>query len=152
MRTLSIRQPWAWLITRPDLVDSSARAEALAAGLLKDIENRDWSTDYRGRFLIHASQRMVQREYWQLYEELQAQFSIELPHFLELDLGGIVGAATLVDVVSEHASRWFTGPHGWVLRDARSLPFVEFKGQLNWFDVPRSLIPLLTPSTERSHA
>lgn len=152
MRTLSIRQPWAWLITRPDLVDSEERARALASGLLKTIENRDWSTDFRGRFLIHASQRMVQREYWQLYEDLQAQLGIELPHFLELDLGGIVGAATLVDVVTEHPSAWFVGPFGWVLRDARPLPFVEFKGQLNWFDVPRSLIPRLTPSTERSLA
>ena len=152
MRTLSIRQPWAWLITRPDLVDSAARAEALSAGLLNDIENRDWSTDYRGRFLIHASQRMVQRDYWQTYEDLKERLGIELPHFLELDLGGIVGAATLVDVVSEHPSPWFIGPFGWVLRDARPLPFVDFKGQLNWFDVPRSLIPRLTPFTERSPA
>lgn len=152
MRTLSIRQPWAWLITRPDLVDSAARAEALAAGLLKDIENRDWSTDYRGRFLIHASQRMVQRDYWQTADELKAKLGIELPHFVELDLGGIVGAATLVDVVTEHSSPWFLGPYGWLLRDARPLPFVEFKGQLNWFDVPRSLIPRLTPNTERTEA
>jgi len=38
-KTLSIRAPWWWAI--------------LYAG--KDIENRDWSTNYRGRLFIHAS-------------------------------------------------------------------------------------------------
>jgi hypothetical protein len=47
MKALSIRQPWAWLI--------------LNAG--KDIENRDWPTHFRGRFLIHASKGMTHDEY-----------------------------------------------------------------------------------------
>ena len=130
MRTLSIRQPYAWLITHGH----------------KPVENREWSTDYRGRFLIHAGSRMVQRDYWATADYLREELGIEVPHFLELPMGGIVGAATLVDVVSHHPSPFFTGPHGWVLKDARPLPFVEFKGQLNWFDVPRSLIPLLERS------
>jgi hypothetical protein len=47
MKALSIRQPWAWLI--------------LHAG--KDIENRDWPTRFRGRFLIHAAKGMTRDEY-----------------------------------------------------------------------------------------
>ena len=39
MKVLSVRQPWAWLIV---------------AGY-KDIENRTWSTPYRGELAIHAS-------------------------------------------------------------------------------------------------
>ena len=39
MKTLSIRNPWAYLI---------------AYGV-KDVENRSWKTDYRGELLIHAS-------------------------------------------------------------------------------------------------
>jgi hypothetical protein len=39
MKILSIRQPWAYLITRGS----------------KNIENRGWPTNYRGPVLIHAS-------------------------------------------------------------------------------------------------
>ena len=41
MKALSIRQPWAWLIV---------------AGY-KDVENRTWATDFRGRIYVHAGQR-----------------------------------------------------------------------------------------------
>ena len=40
-RVLSVHPPWAWAI--------------IFAG--KDVENRSWSTPYRGRILIHASSR-----------------------------------------------------------------------------------------------
>src|ERR1017187_9047245 len=42
IRTLSIRQPWAHAILH----------------LGKDVENRSWSTPYRGSILIHASGRL----------------------------------------------------------------------------------------------
>ena len=41
MRTitvLSVRQPWAWLLCEG----------------LKDVENRNWRTNYRGELFIHA--------------------------------------------------------------------------------------------------
>jgi hypothetical protein len=38
MKTLSVVWPWPWLI--------------MYGG--KDIENRSWRTDYRGRILIHV--------------------------------------------------------------------------------------------------
>jgi hypothetical protein len=41
MKTLSVRQPYAWLIV---------------AGF-KTIENRTWRTNYRGPLQIHASQK-----------------------------------------------------------------------------------------------
>jgi len=44
---LSIRQPWAWAIVH--------------AG--KDIENRNWPTRFRGRFLIHAAKGCTREEY-----------------------------------------------------------------------------------------
>jgi len=55
MKCISIRQPWAWLIVRPDIIGEDTRARAYAAGLIKDIENRDWLTRYRGPVAIHAS-------------------------------------------------------------------------------------------------
>ena len=44
---LSIRQPWAWAI--------------LHAG--KDIENRSWSTSFRGPVCIHAAKGMTAAEF-----------------------------------------------------------------------------------------
>src|SRR3546814_18926401 len=80
MKALSIRQPWAWLITQG----------------FKDIENRTWQTKFRGQFLIHASKGMTKDE----YESVQWYLSdiathITLPEFGELERGGIVGLATL---------------------------------------------------------
>ena len=52
---LSVIQPWPWLILRPDVREPAARAELRAAGLMKDVENRDWPTHVRGWVLLHAS-------------------------------------------------------------------------------------------------
>lgn len=110
MKALSIRQPWAWLI---------------AAGY-KDIENRSWSTKYRGRFLIHAGRRYDgPRNEWDWPE-------IEPPD--EIDLGGIIGEAELVDCVTQSRSPWFCGPYGFVMRNARLLPFRECRGALGFFE------------------
>lgn len=124
MRTLSIRQPWAWLIVNGH----------------KLVENRDWSTPFRGRFLIHAGSQMVRRDYWDTVEHLKAEMGIEVPHFLELPFGGIVGAATLVDVVTAMDDPFFVGPYGFVLKDSRPLPFVPLKGTLGWFRAPRDVV------------
>jgi hypothetical protein len=127
MRTLSIRQPWAWLIVHGH----------------KPVENRDWRTDYRGDFLVHAGKAMARR----YYDDTLAQLAIvlgnampQIPAFEQLERGGIVGTARLVDCVTEHPSPYFFGPHGFVIADPRPLPFVPWTGQLGWFDVPRGLV------------
>lgn len=145
MRTLSIRQPLVLLITRPDLKTPAERAEALARDLMKPVENRDWATPWRGEFLIHAGVGLVQRDYIECATYLRDEMGIELPDFRDqqqVPRCGIVGVATLVDCVVDHPSRFFTGPHGLVLANARPLPFVPWKGQLGWFDVPRSAVGL----------
>lgn len=131
MRTLSIRQPWAWLICQGH----------------KTIENRDWSTDYRGPFQIHAGAGIVQRDYRELAARLDAELGILVPPFTDLERmprGGIVGVATLTGIVTDSEDPFFFGPFGWTLADATPLPFVPWKGQLGWFDTPRhpSLEPL----------
>lgn len=117
MRALSIRQPWAWLVVQG----------------IKPVENRTWATKERGELLIHAG---LQFDAEGLQSVLAAfpELAARLPR--QYDLGGIVGAATLADCVTQHPSRWFVGPHGLVLRDARPLPFRPWRGQLGFFDVP----------------
>lgn len=144
MRTLSIRQPWCWLITRPDLKTPAERAEALAKHQMKPVENRSWATDYRGDFLIHAGVGLVQRDYRELAEVLLGELGVHVPPFdhPQIQRGGIVGMATLVDCVVDHPSPFFVGEFGLVLENAKPLPFVPRKGHLGWFDVPRSAVSL----------
>ena len=127
MLALSVRQPWAWLIVNS----------------WKPIENRDWKwpATVRGRILIHASKGMTHKEYedceWFMVRlGVYAYTQCQLPRFDNLERGGIVGDANLVDCVTEHDSIWFTGPRGLVLDDAHTRPFMPYKGRLGFFDVP----------------
>lgn len=121
MLTLSIRQPWAWLIVNGH----------------KTIENRTWHTRYRGPILIHAGKGMTRDEY-----EDAADFAldrgVQVPLFGALKRGGIVGRARVVDCVTSHASPWFFGPFGFVLDDIEPLPFVPCRGALGFFEVEAS--------------
>lgn len=124
-KALSIRAPWWWFI--------------LHGG--KDIENRDWSTSYRGPVLIHAS------KWWVNYEAL-----VDMHQFGPLaERGGaprvsmeqvrphggcIVGFAKIVGCVTSSDSPWFFGPHGFVLSNPVALPQpVPCKGSLGFFRV-----------------
>lgn len=124
MKALSIRQPWAWLI--------------LNAG--KDIENRDWHTHVRGRVLVHAAKGMTRSEREDAYDTARHINPYILLPELPVQRGGIVGSVEIVDCVQESESPWFFGSYGFVLRDPKPLPFIPWKGQLGFFDVPDSVI------------
>ena len=123
---ISVRQPWASLI--------------LLAG--KDIENRTWETRVRGPILIHAAKGMTKREYLDAMDFADANGTRRIGHLLDafepgnLPRGGIIGSVNLADCVYQSDSPWFQGPYGFVLRDPKPLPFIPFKGQLGFFDVP----------------
>lgn len=125
MKALSIRQPWAWCI--------------IHAG--KDIENRNWSTSYRGLVLIHASKGMTRDEYEDCLDTLHHisrahpfPAGLTLPDFEALERGGIIGQARIIDCVSSSPSAWFFGPCGFVLADVEPLPFRPLKGALGFFN------------------
>ncbi len=114
---LSIRQPWAWLI---------------AAGH-KDIENRTWRTNYRGRILIHASKtcrKIDLEDCVDFLRSIRKWKAVSTGWPVEFETGGIVGEAEIVDCVEKSRSPWFGGPVGFVLKAARPLPFVACKGML----------------------
>lgn len=120
---LSIRQPWAWLI--------------INAG--KDIENRDWRTNFRGRVLIHASKSCTKAEYADAIDFMVARgidrLDADLPALDQFERGGIIGSVEIVDCITDSASPWFVGEFGFVLRNPKPLPFVPLKGQLGFFNV-----------------
>jgi hypothetical protein len=124
---LSVRQPWAWLIVNGH----------------KPVENRSWSTGFRGRLLIHAGKTLDES----YLEEVQASLRMEfgeaapvLPPIDQLERGGVVGEVVMTDCVREHASRYFTGPYGFVMAGAKSLPFVPWRGMQGFFNVPAHAI------------
>lgn len=128
MKALSIRQPWAWLIIHGG----------------KDVENRSWHTKHRGRFLVHASQGMTSEEYCDGLEFAMKAGDITLlrnfPTSQEMQRGGIVGSVELVDSVDTSDSPWYMGQKAFVLRDPKPMPFLPFKGRLQFFEVPDKLV------------
>ena len=118
MKTLSIRQPWATLIVEGH----------------KDIENRRWSTKFRGPLLIHAS-LTVDPYFAQNRDHVHRYFGVDVGPRQGLLTGGLVGVVDLVDVVTTSSSRWFEGPYGWVLQHPRCLHFVPCQGRLGLFDL-----------------
>lgn len=136
MPCISILQPWAWLITRPDLTTPDQRAAAAGAGLLKDIENRTWRTAFRGEILIHAGKTYSRAVHEDFAIDLLTD-GIQLPRYEEMARGGIVGVARITDCVREHPSRWkMADCWGFVLEQQRALPFKPLRGQLGIFRVP----------------
>ncbi len=139
MKALSIRPVWAWLLIRPDITDPVARAAALGREI-KDIENRSRRTQYRGPFLIHASKSLTRTDYedaWHTLKRAAGQTAAaQMPALHELVCGGIIGQADLVDCVPHSESPYFVGEFGYVVRNARPLPFRPFPGKLGFFEVP----------------
>lgn len=126
MKAISIKQPWAWLI--------------LNAG--KNIENRTWNTKYRGPLLIHASKEMDQaalRYYYRFRCEETGRGL--LPPIQELPTGGIVGMVNLSEVFSKvekaptGCAMWWQGPYGFLLTDAKRIPFIPMRGKLRIFEI-----------------
>jgi len=122
MKALSIRQPWAWLIVNG----------------IKNIENREWPTNYRGPLLIHASKKWDQ----QGYEFILKVMDVWVPSKPHHVYGAIIGVVDLIDCVREHGSPWFFGPHGFVLENARKFKSpIQWRGQLGIFEVPNYVLP-----------
>jgi len=124
-RVISIKQPWAY---------------AICAGK-KNIENRTWSTKYRGPLLIHAG---LKSKFTPENLDFCKKHGVTLPEQATVPVGGVVGIADLVDVVTHSKSPWFAGDFGFVLRNARHLPLTPSKGSLGIYYPDPALVAELT--------
>ncbi|MFA7100132.1 MAG: ASCH domain-containing protein [Eubacteriales bacterium] len=113
MKTLSIKQPWAWAIIQG----------------LKPVENRTWKTDFRGEILIHAGKTFDKKGF-----DFMKLMGIPCPDKFELKTGGIIGKVTISDCVNKLNSRWFKGPYGFILSNPKKILFIPVPGQLGFFD------------------
>src|SRR5579884_1459065 len=127
---LSLQQPWAWLMIRPDIIGADARAAARAARQIKDIENRKWQTRVRGWVYVHASKTIDREGYVFAGQHFP---DITLPAESEMQRGGIIGRMRIDDCVLHHGSPWFFGPWGFVIGDSYPNPFRPFGGSLQFF-------------------
>jgi hypothetical protein len=125
---LSIKQPWATLLVHGH----------------KTVEVRGWSTQRRGRVLIHAGRVPDRRE------QAWAQVPANLKEKARL-LGGIVGEAELTDCLRYTSAEafaadrprhlndpgWFRAPrlYGFTFANSAPLPFRRYRGALFFFPV-----------------
>lgn len=130
MKALTIKQPWASLI---------------ASGI-KDIENRTWRTNFRGRIYIHASGTYDHRhrEMSHLFSINQwSSLSIADQHLLTSESwikSAIIGEVEIIDCVQNHPSVWAEkGVWNWVLANPvlYKNPILNVKGKLSFWDYRR---------------
>lgn len=124
---LTVRQPWAWAI--------------IFGG--KDIENRTWHTNVRGRVLIHAAKGMTLGEYNDACWFALERCNVNMPHKDKLTRGAIIGSVEIYDCVTSSQSPWFIGPVGFALRGPTPLPVTPCKGQLGFWTPPTEILTQL---------
>lgn len=105
-KVITVKQPWARLIAQG----------------IKNIENRTWKTNYRGRVLIHASSIPVKminpnnvftKEQW---NSLSDGIQKEIICGKDYVNSAIIGSIEIVDCVQNHPSVWAEkGVYNWVL-------------------------------------
>lgn len=138
MYCLFVRQPWAWMIIRPDLRGADTRALAGMLGEIKNIENRNRPTNIRGETLIGASKTCTEDEWEAAYSFVRTiypKLAYRIPRPKHLQFGGIIGSVVITNCVEYHTSNWFCGKYGYVLAGATPLPFMPCKGQRGFFEV-----------------
>lgn len=103
MKTLSVKNPWAFLIASGN----------------KDVENRNWRTHYRGKIFIHVSQKpdleYVQKVDFNIYQSVDP---VARMHLLspKPQWGKIIGEVEILDCIRDSTSKWAQeGCWHWIL-------------------------------------
>lgn len=99
---------------------------------------RIWAANLRGPVLIHAGQSKSDTTPEALAYIKRKYRVANLPDIFETV--GIGGILEITGCVKSHRSKWFQGPFGWTIVNARRLPFKQCKGQLKFF-CPKFLWP-----------
>jgi hypothetical protein len=135
MKTITIKQPFAYLI---------------CSGI-KDVENRTWKTNFRGRVLIHATAKFDKN--FAKCEALDMFFTEEQIKQIDnyssnvlcgskytddsLHTSAIIGSVEIVDCVKNHPSIWaIQDMYHWILSNPILFvnPVKNIKGKLSFWD------------------
>lgn len=139
MKALTVKQPWANLIISG----------------LKDIENRTWKTNFRGRVYIHCSQKPVPmngnddgfiptmpqlKEIFKFIPTSQGRWPDVMAAYTN---SAIIGEVDIIDCVQNHSSIWAQPDvWNWVLANAVKYdqPILNVKGGLSFWQPDLSII------------
>ena len=116
MKTISVKQPWSYLI---------------CSGI-KDVENRSWKTNVRGRVLIHSSKK-ISKSIISIEQKNHILFDINK----KMKFGSIIGSVEIVDCIINSNSIWAEkGTYHWILKNPIlfDAPIENIKGKLNFWN------------------
>lgn len=101
----------------------------------KDIENRTWSTKFRGRVIIHASKTFNMGHYqWMVKNNLCVDMiTFGLGFFVQ---GALIGEVDIIDCVRGHSSPWaFSDQYNFVLANPMLYKTpIPCRGMLRFFE------------------
>lgn len=122
MKALTVNQPWASLFFHPTMP--------------KDVENRTWRTNHRGKVLIHAGKKVIRPEKYPSYLKVIADlFDINTSDPVT---GAIIGEVMLVDCVQDYSLSVWAEPDAWHWIVANpvlySTPITGVRGKLSLWD------------------
>ncbi len=128
MKTLSIRNPWGLIIAKG----------------IKDVENRTWKTNFRGRILIHTSKSWDCNKNDDPLDLLTREQRWSLPATLKMDISvrnipdsAIIGELEIIGITNRSKSIWAVpGQFHWILSNAKLYPkpILNVKGSLGLWD------------------
>jgi hypothetical protein len=117
---LSVKNPWAFLIVSG----------------LKDVENRSWKTNYRGKLLIHSTQTPIKfNNYNELFTPDQIkELQDNNTNFNNLSNSAIIGEVDLINCIQNSDSIWAEyGQWHWIISNPNIYinPVLNVKGSLS---------------------
>ena len=127
MKAITIKQPWASLIVHG----------------IKDVENRSWKTNYRGRIYIHAGSDKNVFPRIRLLSNEQLSICVEKCEIVELEeaddssFSAIIGEVDIIECVKGHSSIWAEeGVYNWVLANPVRYdhPILNVKGKQSFWN------------------
>jgi hypothetical protein len=129
MKALSIKNPWAYMIFHEG----------------KNVENRTYSTKFRGKLLIHASKKSM--NIGDCLAIMPVRFSVldilNLNIYTEALNGLILGSVQLVDCVQSSKSEWAQkGCWHWIFENPVLLPEpIPALGKLGFWEFNENILP-----------
>lgn len=136
---LSFWMPWAWLCCTPRPGDPSTP--------IKDVENRTWPTEFRGRIYVHATKKFEMEAFGIDLRTKLREYPGVWEHMINLSRtwkeGAIIGEVTIDDCVVCADSPWAVHDGrqwNWLLsHPKRYATPIPYKGQRKFFEVVGSL-------------
>jgi len=139
MKAITIKNPWSYLI---------------AIGL-KNVENRSWRTNFRGKVLIHVSKPKNFKI--NLTDEQMKIAMIPLTDKATskngFETGAIIGEVDIVDCIRTSNSIWAeSGQWHWILQNARMYqePILNVKGKLSFWEYTNPVMHCHIPENASS--